>query len=81
MTHVDESAIGKLTAPMPGKVVAIRVEVGHQVIVGDELIVVESMKMEHTITAPVDGIIAEIHYAEGDQVGEGDQLITFASPT
>ena len=62
---------------MPGKVIAIQVKIGDKVKVGDPLIVVEAMKMEHTITAPIDGEVAEINYASGDQVAEGDQLIIF----
>jgi 3-methylcrotonyl-CoA carboxylase alpha subunit len=62
---------------MPGKVISVHVEIGDKVKVGDPLIVVEAMKMEHTITAPIDGEVAEINYAKGDQVDEGDQLIIF----
>ena len=64
---------------MPGKVVAVKVKAGDRVRVGDPLIVVEAMKMEHTITAPLEGVIADINYAQGDQVSEGDQLIIFAN--
>ena len=78
-SHVEEGASGKLTAPMPGKVVSIQIKVGDKVKVGDPLIVVEAMKMEHTITAPIDGEVGEINYAQGDQVNEGDQLIIFKS--
>ena len=81
LTHNEEDGIGKLTAPMPGRVVSIRVQVGDQVKMGDSLLVVEAMKMEHTITAPIDGAIAEILFAEGEQVSEGDQLIIFVSST
>ena len=77
ITHIEDGGSGKLTAPMPGKVIAIQVKIGDKVKVGDPLIVVEAMKMEHTITAPIDGEVAEINYATGDQVAEGDQLIIF----
>ena len=79
MSHAEEHVSGKLTAPMPGRVVAIHVQLGDKVKVGDSLLVVEAMKMEHTITAPFDGEVAEINYAQGDQVNEGDQLIIFKS--
>jgi len=79
VTHSEEGAAGKLTAPMPGKVIAIHVKVGQAVKIGEPLLVVEAMKMEHTITAPFDGEVAEINYAQGDQVNEGDQLIIFKS--
>ena len=79
MNYAEEAASGKLTAPMPGKVIAIHVTPGMQVKVGDPLLVVEAMKMEHTITAPFDGEVFEINYAQGEQVSEGDQLIIFKS--
>lgn len=79
MTYEDEVSSGKLTAPMPGKVIAIHVSPGTQVKLGDPLLVVEAMKMEHTITAPFDGEVFEINYAQGEQVSEGDQLIIFKS--
>ena len=79
MHYVEEISSGKLTAPMPGKVIAIHVKPGMQVKVGDPLLVVEAMKMEHTITAPFDGEVSEINYAQGEQVNEGDQLIIFKS--
>lgn len=77
--YLEEASAGKLTAPMPGKVIAIHVATGARVKVGDALLVVEAMKMEHTITAPFDGEVSEINYAQGDQVNEGDQLIIFKS--
>jgi 3-methylcrotonyl-CoA carboxylase alpha subunit len=43
---------------------------------GQALLILEAMKMEHTITAPADGRVKEIHYAAGDQVLEGAELIT-----
>ncbi len=71
----DEESAGRLTAPMPGKVVAVRVEMGAKVTKGQPLIIVEAMKMEHTITAPADGVIEAIHAAVGDQVSEKHELI------
>jgi len=69
---------GRLTAPMPGKVLSFAVKVGDKVSKGQALAVMEAMKMEHTIAAPGDGIVAEILYAPGDQVGEGAELLTMA---
>jgi len=66
---------GGLTAPMPGSVVALHVSKGDEVKAGDSLIVVEAMKMEHTITASVNGIVKEINFAVGDQVEDGDELL------
>lgn len=66
---------GRLTAPMPGKILAILVKKGQQVTQGMPLLIMEAMKMEHTITAPHDGLVQEIHYAVGDQVMEGMLLL------
>ena len=69
---------GRLTAPMPGKVVSFLVAVGDVVQRGQALAVMEAMKMEHTISAPRDGVVAELLYAAGDQVSEGGELLRLA---
>lgn len=66
---------GRLTAPMPGKVISFAVAVGDTVKAGQALAVMEAMKMEHTIHAPTDGEVQELLYAVGDQVSEGDELL------
>jgi 3-methylcrotonyl-CoA carboxylase alpha subunit len=66
---------GRLTAPMPGKVIAVLVEPGTVVEKGTPLIVMEAMKMEHTIGAPAAGTVSEVLYAVGDQVTDGAQLL------
>ena len=66
---------GRLTAPMPGKVVSFAVKAGDKVSKGQALAVMEAMKMEHTIAAPVDGVVEELLYAPGDQVAEGAELL------
>lgn len=68
---------GGLTAPMPGKIVAVLVEAGAQVQRNDPLVVLEAMKMEHTIVAPADGVVEEIHFSVDDQVDDGDALLRF----
>ncbi len=75
--HADaELATGRLTAPMPGTVVKVLVEPGSHVVKGAALMVLEAMKMEHTITAPGNGIVSAIHFKEGDLVSsEGLQLL------
>ena len=77
LAHTGESRsdAGRLTAPMPGKVVSFSVKAGDQVSKGQPLAVMEAMKMEHTIAAPSDGVVAELLYAPGDQVAEGAELI------
>ena len=77
LAHAGEAAAegGRLTAPMPGKVVSFAVKAGDAVKKGQALAVMEAMKMEHTIAAPVDGTVAELLYAPGDQVNEGAELL------
>ena len=70
---------GRLTAPMPGKVVSFAVQAGDKVTKGQALAVMEAMKMEHTIAAPADGVVAEVLYAPGDQVAEGAELLKLAA--
>ena len=72
----DESAPGSLAAPMPGKVIALLVEAGARVEKGAPLLILEAMKMEHTISAPADGVVKAIHFAAGEQVPEGAELLT-----
>jgi 3-methylcrotonyl-CoA carboxylase alpha subunit len=73
----QEGGSGRLTAPMPGKIVAVMVAVGDVVKLGTPLVVLEAMKMEHTIKAPADGSVASLPYAEGDMVSEGAELLSF----
>jgi 3-methylcrotonyl-CoA carboxylase alpha subunit len=70
-----QAETGRLTAPMPGKVVSFAVKAGDTVTRGQALAVMEAMKMEHTIAAPADGVVEELLYAPGDQVGEGAELL------
>ena len=77
LAHAGEAAPegGRLTAPMPGKVVSFAVKAGDKVKAGQALAVMEAMKMEHTMAAPRDGTVAELLYAPGDQVAEGAELL------
>ncbi|HEX4740360.1 MAG TPA: biotin carboxylase N-terminal domain-containing protein [Caulobacteraceae bacterium] len=61
---------GGIRTPMPGRIVKVAVELGARVQVGQVLVVLEAMKMEHTLTAPVDGRVTEVAATEGDQVVE-----------
>ena len=73
-----DAGSGSLAAPMPGRVIKLFVQPGAKVKKGDALLILEAMKMEHTITAPADGTVKEVHFADGEQVLEGAQLITLA---
>ena len=71
-----DSPSGSLAAPMPGKVIKVITEAGAKVSKGQALLILEAMKMEHTITAPADGVVKEVHYRAGEQVLEGAELIS-----
>jgi len=77
LAHAGDAQVegGRLTAPMPGKVVSFSVKAGDKVTKGQALAVMDAMKMEHTIAAPMDGVVAELLYAPGDQVTEGAELL------
>ena len=80
LAHAGEgqAETGRLSAPMPGKVVSFAVKAGDKVSKGQPLAVMEAMKMEHTIAAPADGVVQELLYAPGDQVVEGAELLRLA---
>jgi 3-methylcrotonyl-CoA carboxylase alpha subunit len=77
--HAGEGggAEGSLTAPMPGKVIALIAKVGDRVEKGTPLLILEAMKMEHTIAAPTAGTVKAFHFAVGDQVSDGSELLEF----
>ncbi|GAB3469912.1 acetyl/propionyl/methylcrotonyl-CoA carboxylase subunit alpha [Massilia terrae] len=79
MAHAGEHEAGggRLTAPMPGKVVAVMIANGAEVKKGQPLVIIEAMKMEHTIAAPGDGVVEEVLYQVGDQVTDGAPLLAF----
>ncbi len=70
----DAVASGSLLAPMPGTVVRVDVEAGQRVSQGDTVLVLEAMKMQHTVSAPADGTLTEIHVKPGAQVASGEVL-------
>ena len=77
--HAGEGggAEGGLLAPMPGKVIALIAAEGAQVEKGAPLLILEAMKMEHTIAAPAAGVVKAFRFAVGDQVGDGAELVEF----
>jgi acetyl/propionyl-CoA carboxylase alpha subunit len=68
-----------VVAPFPGAVTEVAVAPGQSVTFGQTCIVIEAMKMLHTLTSPVDGIVAEVTVAVGDQVASHQALVTFQS--
>ncbi|MDT8858383.1 acetyl/propionyl/methylcrotonyl-CoA carboxylase subunit alpha [Paracoccaceae bacterium Fryx2] len=71
-----EAGGDSISAPMPGLVKLVSARAGQVVARGDALMVLEAMKMEHTLTAPRDGVVAEVLAAAGDQVTDGTMLLT-----
>ncbi len=75
----EDPTAGRLTAPMPGRVIRLMTEVGNTVRRGEPLMIIEAMKMEHTVAAPADGVVEAIEFAVGDLVEEGAELISLSS--
>ena len=73
-----EAGGGTLASPMPGQIVKVFVRVGDRVEAGAPLLVVEAMKIEHTISAPARGRVEEVFYSVGDKVDEGIELVALA---
>lgn len=76
-SHDFEDDSPSLTAPMNGSIVAVLVEPGQKVTKGTAMVIMEAMKMEHTITASVDGTVTEIFFQPGDLVEGGADLVAF----
>ena len=68
-----------LTAPMPGRVIAVRAAAGDRVSAHQPLVVLEAMKMEHAVVAPMDGSVARIDVSVGEQVQRGDVLVELSA--
>ena len=66
---------GEILSPMPGKIVSVTAKVGAKVKKGEALVVLEAMKMEHTLTAPFDGKVVDVKASAGDHVSEGALLV------
>jgi len=67
----------EVRAPMPGSIVSVAVQPGDQVEVGQDLVVLDAMKMNNRIRAPRAGSVAQVHVGPGQQVQYGDPLVTF----
>jgi 3-methylcrotonyl-CoA carboxylase alpha subunit len=73
----DEDPSGRLVSPLPGSVIQVLVGSGETVAKGQALMIIEAMKMEHTISAPRRGTVKQIYFSKGEQVAEGAQLLEF----
>ena len=71
---------GSLLAPMPGTVIGVPLEAGAEVTAGQTVLVLEAMKMQHTISAPTDGVLSELAVALGQQVSAGEVLAVVTDP-
>ena len=76
--EAEGSDAQSIVAPMPGKVVQVAVKAGERVVRGQPLVILEAMKMEHTLSAPSDTTVEAVHAAVGDQITEGTVLVRFA---
>jgi 3-methylcrotonyl-CoA carboxylase alpha subunit len=70
-----EAHAGGLVSPMPGHVLQVLIKPGERVRRGQPLMIIEAMKMEHTVVAPADGVVQAVHFASGDRVEEGVELL------
>ncbi len=73
----DNGDKARFTAPMPGTIVNIHIRPGQQVEKGDQLLVIEAMKMEHTLFAPSKGVVKDVFFNIGDMIQEGMELLQF----
>jgi 3-methylcrotonyl-CoA carboxylase alpha subunit len=76
-TVAEVHGVTHLKAPMPGRVVSLLAKAGQTVRQGEPLLILEAMKMEHTIHAPADGVLRGFYFAAGEQVCDGDELVDF----
>jgi biotin carboxyl carrier protein len=73
----DQTSQGELTAPVPGKVVAVKANAGETIKTGAVVLVLESMKLEFEVKADRDGEVAQVHVVPGTQVSAGDTLVSW----
>jgi pyruvate carboxylase len=75
----DPRIKGSVGAPMPGVVIAVKVNVGDKVIVGEPLVILSAMKMETAVTSPISGVVKALHVIEGAQLTAGDLIVEVAA--
>ena len=77
MDTTQSNVVKEIKAPMPGSILNILVEAGQEVKAGDQLLILEAMKMENVIKSPGDGVVAKIHVDEKQSVEKNQVLISF----
>lgn len=77
MESLMTAAVSDVKAPMPGKVIRVMAQPGDDIKKGDDLLVLEAMKMENVLQSPADGSIAEVRVASGDTVEKNTVLVVF----
>jgi len=77
MESLMTAAVSDVKAPMPGKVIRVIAQPGDEVKKGDDLLVLEAMKMENVLQSPADGTIAEVRVASGETVDKNAVLVVF----
>jgi len=73
----EEDPSARLVSPLPGSVIQVLVAQGDTVAKGQALMIIEAMKMEHTVSAPGPGKVSQIYFSAGEQVAEGAKLLEF----
>ena len=70
------NSLTQFNSPMPGTISSILVSIGEKLVVGQDIIILESMKMQQTLKSNVEGTVVDIKAREGDQISEGDLILS-----
>ena len=70
------NSLTQFNSPMPGTIISILVSIGEKLVVGQDIIILESMKMQQTLKSNVEGTVADVKAREGDQISEGDLILS-----
>ena len=70
------NSLTQFNSPMPGTISSILVSIGEKLVVGQDIIILESMKMQQTLKSNVEGTVVDVKAREGDQISEGDLILS-----
>ena len=70
------NSLTQFNSPMPGTIISILVSIGEKLVVGQDIIILESMKMQQTLQSNVEGTVVDVKAREGDQISEGDLILS-----